>query len=174
MTRFDTTTDGMPPPDVASPRVGSTPPPRAPEPDAELLTEHFKERFAHARKLVAELIEYATHFVTAKADGLKLSLQRIVMLAVLGMAAGIAGLAALIYATILLLSGLATALGILFGGRLWLGNIAVGGIVLGTIAVVVYLALGRVDTHALKVTKARYEARKAAQREQFGRDVTHV
>lgn len=124
-----------------------------------------------ALHLLGELREYAGYFVSTKVTGLKSSLRSIVIYAALG----IVGLAVfcglLIAAAVYVLRGAAHGLGMLMGGRLWLGELIVGAVVLLGVAVVIVIGLKRVAGASRKRTVEQYEERQRAQRVQFGHDV---
>src|SRR5262249_40063479 len=88
-----------------------------------------------------ELRAYSTHFVSAKVDGFMVSARQLLVWAVLGVV-GLIGLAGLVVTTIVLfLGGAAGGPGQLFGGRLWLGQLVVGGglLVLLTLSILIGL-----------------------------------
>lgn len=135
------------------------------------LTDALQQRLHTVRQLVSELTDYAKHYLTARLDRLAFSVRRVMFLAVLGMGAAIVGLAALIYATILLMSGVAEALGLIFGNRPWLGSIVTGLLVLGVSGIVTYYVVSSIAGKSRKQVHDRYEALKAQQRQQHGHDV---
>ena len=80
-------------------------------------------------RLLAQLVEFQTsltYFAAAKANGIKWSLSRIVLWAVLGGVSLLVVGAVSVTATVLLVIGLVEGVGILFAHHLWLGNITVG------------------------------------------------
>ena len=94
------------------------------------------------------------------------------MLAVLlGMMAGIAGLAMIVTAVVILLNGIGEGLGWLFGGRMWLGNLVTG---LGMLGLTV-LALVIITHRIVKISRTRtiekYAALRQEQLRQHGHNV---
>ena len=130
------------------------------------------EGLKDAAARLAELKEYATYFVGAKVDGLKLTLRNIALYAVLGIVGGIVGIGLLITAAALLLTGLAGAIGAIFNpDRPWVGGIVVGLLVLvGTFGGVIYL-MKSLTGSSRKRTIEKYENRKRDERHLYGHDV---
>jgi hypothetical protein len=130
------------------------------------------EGFKHAASQVAELREYITYFIGAKVDSLKLTVRNIALYAVLGIVAGVVGLGALITAVVLLLSGLAGAIGAMFKpDRPWAGALIVGFVVVAGTFVAVTLMMKSLTGASRKRTIEKYENRKQDERSKYGRDV---
>jgi len=129
------------------------------------------EALHHLQQQIAELREYLAHFVSAKVDGIVLSVRQIAMWGVLG-AAGLIALAGLIVtALVLLLDGAATGVALLLGGRLWLGQIIVGGVVLALLALGMILGM-RAWQRRWRLQKVQqYDERQLQQRTAFGHNV---
>ena len=132
------------------------------------------DAFTDARARVGELKEYAGLLVAAKLDGLKLTLRNLVLYAVLGLVAAIAGLSILVTASVYLLSGLAGAIGEIFPQpyEWWAGRLIVGALVLGGTVAGVILLMKSLTGSSRKRTIEKYENRKRVERELFGHDVT--
>jgi hypothetical protein len=124
-----------------------------------------------ALKQFRELGEYFSYYVTAKADIVKLSLWAIALRVVLAALAFVTGAALIISASWLVLSGVAQGLGVLFGDRLWAGNMTTGLLVLAALALGVYCAVSKIMKISRERTIQKYEERQALQRKEFGRDV---
>jgi len=119
-----------------------------------------------------ELREYLSYYVTAKTDGVKLSLRNTyhwIVLAVLGFVA-ISGL--IITASWFLLSGTAEGLGVLCGGRLWVGKIIAGFLVLAGLGLGMYYTVVKRKITSQERTVQKYEERQAGEQAQFGRNVS--
>jgi len=119
----------------------------------------------------SELKEYAAYFASAKWDGVKLSLRQVVIHATLGLLVGCVAGAILVMSVVLLLDGIAGGLGVLFGGRPWLGNLVVGAVLLGLLAGGMMLGMKRVASKSKQKTVEKYESRKRRQRNEYGHDV---
>jgi uncharacterized membrane protein len=120
---------------------------------------------------VAELLHYVAYLLSAKLDQIKLSIQTLILYAVLGVLAVVAAATVLIVSVVLLFTGIAHGLGSAMGGRDWLGDLIVSLIVLGGIAISLSFLLTKFKTASRRRTIGKYEDRRRQQREQFGRDV---
>src|ERR1700679_2100928 len=87
--------------------------------------------FADAMARLAQIREYISYYLAIKADALRLSLRSAVFYAVLGLMGLLAGGAAIVGAVALLLLGAAHGIGVMLGGRIWLGDLIVGIVILG-------------------------------------------
>jgi membrane protein implicated in regulation of membrane protease activity len=129
------------------------------------------EALQRLQQQIAELREYLAHFVSAKVDGIVLSVRQMVMWGVLGVA-GLLCLAGLVItAVVLLLDGAATGIALLLGGRLWLGQMIVGGVVLAllTFGMILGMRTWQRRWHQQKVQQ--YDERQLQQRVTFGHSV---
>jgi hypothetical protein len=131
------------------------------------------DAFKSAGARFVELREYVGYFVSAKVDGIKLTFRNIALYAVLGLVAGVVGLGLLVTAAVLLLTGLAGAIGAIFEpDKPWLGALIVGFVVLVGVFVGVWLVMKKVTGASHRATVQRYENRKRDERGQFeGHDV---
>src|SRR5205085_7593247 len=98
-------------------------------------------RDASAR--LGELKEYVSLLIAAKVDGLKLTLRKLVLYAILGIVGGTIGAAMLVTAAVYVLSGIAGAIGALFPDRYgwWAGRLIVGVLVVGATLIGVMLLM---------------------------------
>jgi len=118
-----------------------------------------------------ELQAYFTHFVHAKIDGFLLSARQLALWAVLGIIGLIALVGLIITAIVLLLSGAASGLGLLFGGHLWAGQMVIGMTTLILLTVSVFVAM-RAWQHRSRQQKVQhYDERQLQQRAAFGHSV---
>ena len=124
-----------------------------------------------ANRQVGEIAEYVSYYLSAKWDGVKLSLKNVGIFAVLGVVGLIAGAALVITAVVQVCSGIAQGLAVLFGGRLWLGNLVTGILLLGLVAAGAYFGLSSLMGKSRKATVNKYELRKKHERNRFGHDV---
>jgi hypothetical protein len=135
------------------------------------------DAFREAMAKVGEIKEYASYFVTAKVDGVKASVRNVVVYAALGVVGLLVGGAILATAAVLLLTGLAGAINMLFAGTAhperwqWVGALVVSLLVLGGTVAGVMIGLKKVTGGGRRNTVKKYETRQRVQREQFGRDV---
>jgi hypothetical protein len=120
---------------------------------------------------LAELKAYATYYLSAKVDGYKATAKKIAGLIVLGVVGLLIGAGILFAAAFLLLGGIAHALGTLFGGRMWLGEIIVGLLVLGGVGLTTWIMLKKFTEGSRKQTEQKYEGKRIQQRVELGRDV---
>jgi hypothetical protein len=139
--------------------------------DESPATEPPPDPFAPLLVHLAELREYAGVYCAARIDQWWIKAQGLAFNAAAGLIGALFGMTALIVAAALLVNGLATGIGILCGGNIWLGQIIVG-------ALFMLLAVGSVGMagryvrgmqHRRVVNK--YESRKRRERATFGTDV---
>lgn len=133
----------------------------------------FKDLGSH----FGELKEYAAYYLSAKTDGIKSSVRNLVLYAVLGVVGLIAGGAAVVTATVLLLTGIAGAISAIFRSdytmpdRTWIGEITVGLLILGGIGLGTMLFMKKFTAASRERTVKKYESRQQHQRMQYGHDV---
>ena len=130
-----------------------------------------EEALRRVLQQLEELRAYSTHFVSAKVDGLRLSARQLVVWAVLGIVGLIALAGLVVTAIVLCLGGAASGLGILFGERLWLGQLVVGGglLLLLTLSILIGVRTWQHRSRQQKVQQ--YDERQLQQRTAFGRSV---
>jgi hypothetical protein len=145
-----------------------------PSPGDRSPADAFKELGSH----LGELKEYATYYVAAKADGMKASVRNAGLYAVLGIMGLMIGGATVVTATVLLLTGIAHAIGQIFRydplvppDRTWIGEITVGLVILLAIGVGAMLFMKKFTAASRERTVKKYESRQQQQRVQYGHDV---
>jgi hypothetical protein len=120
---------------------------------------------------LAEVQEYFNNYVSAQKDALIAAGRRALLIAVAAVLALVLAMAAVGAATVLLLEGLAHAIADSAGGRIWIGEIAIGaGLVLVIAAALACVAVFWLRK-TTKATKRQYERRHQEQRARFGYDV---
>jgi hypothetical protein len=131
------------------------------------------EALKQASARLGELKEYASLLIAAKVDGLKLTLRKIVLYAILVVVGAVIGAALLVTAAVYVLSGLAGAIGALFPDRYgwWAGRLIVGVLVVGGSVAGVWLLMKSLTGSSRKRTIEKYENRKREQRNLYGSDV---
>lgn len=143
-------------------RASTAPGEREPSPE---------EAFRRLLQQLEELQAYASHFVSAKVDGLMLSARQLLVWAVLGIV-GLLALAGLVVTAIVLcLGGAAGGLGSLFGGRLWLGQLVVGGGLLILLTLGILIGVRTWQRRARQQKVQQYDERQRQQRIAFGHSV---
>lgn len=118
-----------------------------------------------------ELHEYLSYYVTAKTDGVKLSLRNASLWMVLALLGSIAVAGLVVTANWFVLSGAAEGLGVLCGGRLWAGKIIAGLMALTVLGLFLYCTAARGRAASRERTVQKYEKRQAEQHAEFGRNV---
>jgi len=130
--------------------------------------EPFKEAASH----IAALKEFASYYVGAKLDGIKVSLRNVGVYAALGILGLIAGSAVITTAVVLLLVGLALGIGKMFDpDQPWVGAVVVGLLVLGGLAGGIVFGMKWLTNTSRKKLVQKYENRQRDQRINFGEDV---
>jgi hypothetical protein len=136
--------------------------------DGHSPAEAFKKVGTH----IAELKEFASYYVGAKLDGIKVTVRNVGIYAALGVVGLIAASAVISTAVVLLLTGLAFAIGALFEpDRPWVGAIVVGLLVLGGLAGGIIFGMKKLTNTFRKQLVQKYENRQRDQRINFGEDV---
>ena len=118
-----------------------------------------------------ELIEFGSYYLTAQIDRLKLTAINVAMFAVLGAVVAFVGVAVVLTAGVLLVLGVAGALGALCGGHEWIGQLITAALILGTILIAVLVGFKAVLSSSKKKVVETYEQRKSRQRVDLGTDV---
>ena len=137
--------------DAASPAGGRL----SEDTDAPAPEGTVREAMARLRELQA----YAQHYLAARIDLVKLSVRNAVLWTVLGCIALCIASTVLLTAAVLLVIGLAQAIAALCGGRMWAGNLIVGGFILLATAAGALIAIRAVMSSSRKRTVKRYERR---------------
>lgn len=119
---------------------------------------------------LAELREYLGLYCATRIDQWRITARGVVLKAAFGVIGALFGITAAIVAVALLVNGLATGIGLLCGGQIWLGQVIVGALMIlttfgGLLFVMRYL---RIIEHRRVVDK--YETRKRRERAAFGTD----
>jgi hypothetical protein len=130
------------------------------------------EAFERLLKQIAELREYVTYFVSAKTDSIKLSVQQISMWVVLGLVGVIAICSLVATIVVLLLTGVAEGLTVLFNGRVWLGNIVASLLTVAILGLGSFIWVRRWRKSSQMRTVQRYEQQQREQQAAFGRSVS--
>lgn len=128
-------------------------------------TDSVREAFAK----LAELHAYAREYLDAKSDQFRLRIRHAILLGSVLVLVLLAVAASLTVAVVLVFAGLAEAVAALLGGRMWAGNLIVGG---GMLALVIFATAFGLKTFRKgnkQATVAKYELTRRQQRERFGR-----
>ena len=120
---------------------------------------------------VREIVAFASHYLAAQLDRIKLTAINIAMFVVLGLIGAIVGLAVVFTAAALLVTGVAGAISALLGGRTWAGDLITAVLILGTLVIGTVVAFKVVAKRSRKGLVAAYDQRKHEQRETLGTDV---
>ena len=129
------------------------------------------EQFKFAMNRLAELKEYALYFVSAKLDGIKLSLRNAVIYAGLGIIGALAGGAVIAVAAALLVIGAAHGIGAALGGNAWLGDLIIGVLILAVVGIGAVMAVKWLTNSFHQQLVNKYRARQQEQRRTYGHDV---
>jgi hypothetical protein len=120
---------------------------------------------------LSELGEYVSYFISAKLDGIKVSLRNVGIMAGLGVVGLIAGGAFLATLMVLLLRGIAYGLGDLLWDKWWLGELITAVLFLGAIGAGVMIGMKKLTKSSRERTAKKYAARQQTERVKFGTDV---
>jgi len=123
-------------------------------------------------KQFRQLAEFFSYYVSAKIDGVKLSLRTAVLGVVLAALAFVAVSGLIIAASCYVLSGLADGLSVLFSDRAWVGEIMAGLLLLVGLGIGLILTFANRRKASLKRRTQKYENRRVRQHADFGCDVS--
>jgi len=127
---------------------------------------------ADAVARLREVKEYATYFISAKWDAIKILLRNVTIFAALGLLGMVIGATVLVMAVVLFLWGAAAGLGMLFPDRYWwLGPLLLGFLILGGTVAGVFVGMKILTNASRKRTIKKYESRQRQQRADYGHDV---
>ena len=129
------------------------------------------EAFKEVGNRISEVKEFASYYVGAKLDGIKVTVRNVGIYAALGIVGLIAGGTIISTAAVLLLVGLAWGLGDLLWDKLWLGALIVGLLVLGGLAGGIIVFMKKLTNTSRKRVVEKYENRQRDQRIFYGEDV---
>jgi hypothetical protein len=119
---------------------------------------------------LTELLEYGSHFVTARADRLRLAIRKAVLWSVAGLLGAIALVTLIVVSVAHLMSGLAQGLGSALDAP-WAGSVIVGGAMIVLLGLVIWRVARSILVRSRKRTVSKYEQRKDRQRDRFGHTV---
>jgi hypothetical protein len=136
----------------------------------EVKTEHGIDPLAPLKKHAAELAEFVQLYLSVQSDSIRNTVRTIGLYAALGLVGGILLIALIAKATTMLLAGAAAGLGVLFGDRLWAGELTVAGVVLALIAITVYVMMNKITNTSRQKAARKYEQRRESERAKFGVD----
>jgi hypothetical protein len=125
----------------------------------------------HLGQRLSELAEYVSYFISAKTDGIKLTLRNVAIYAALGIVGLIAAGAMVVSAVVLVCWGIALGLSALFGHHLWAGYLVTGVLILALIGGGTWIGLKKFTGSSRERLVKKYAARQHEQRSKFGRDV---
>ena len=121
---------------------------------------------------LSELGEYVSYFIGAKVDGIKITLRNVGIMAGLGVIGLIAAGGFIVTLVVLLLRGIAGAIGAMFNpDRLWAGELITSVLFLTLLGVGVMIGLKMLTKSSRERTAKKYAARQQQERVKFGTDV---
>jgi uncharacterized membrane protein len=129
------------------------------------------EALRRLQQQIGELQAYMAHFVSAKVDGILLSVRQVAIWIVLGVVGLMALAGLLVTALVLLLNGAAAGLGLLFDEQLWLGQMIVGVAVLTLLALGMFIGVRAWQNRSRQQKVQQYDERQLQQRTTYGHSV---
>lgn len=128
--------------------------------------------FAILGRLLGEGSSYFRYYIRVLLARLQLTLATVLLFAALGAAAGLAGLAIVVTAGVLLVCGIARLLAYALGGHIWAGDILTGVIILVGVIGGTYIGV-KFATRGLRAGfKSALDEMRSHQRETYGTDVS--
>lgn len=129
------------------------------------------EAFGDLVARLGELADYARYYVAVRWGAIKLKIRNVALFAALGLLGAVIGATALVTATVLLSLGIARGLALLMGGRLWLGYLVFGLLVMILLGAGAWWGMRWLSDKSRHQTFRTFETMKRKQREQYGHDV---
>jgi hypothetical protein len=114
---------------------------------------------------------YVSYYLAIRTESLKVKIRQAALMAAMGLLGLLAGAGLVIYAVVLLLSGIAEGLTVLFGNRAWAGDLLTGGLFLAIVFGGMYAGMRIWTKISWRKTEEKYERRRNQQRADLGRDV---
>lgn len=118
-----------------------------------------------------ELAEYASYYAAVQADRMRVAAQKTAWRIAMGACLGLVGVAAVATAAILVVVGLAGAVGQLFRDAPWAGQLIVGAVLLLIVAAAFGILRTRAAGRMRKGMLEKYAKRQRQQLAKFGRNV---
>ena len=122
-------------------------------------------------KQIAELREYLAHYLSTRADALRVHVRSAAVSALLALTAGFMLLVAVATAVVLLVVGLADGLTEFLGERPWAGKLAAGGVILGLASILMWWGKSNWDRVSTRELREKYARRRKRQRDRLRSDV---
>ena len=147
---------------------GSTAPPFTAPPFESVASA--KEAFSVAGDRFRELKSHLSYAAEVKIDQVKAAVRSALIFTLLGIVAAIAAAGLVVTAVVLLCIGIASAITALTHS-VWIGDIAAAILILGAVALTVYIGINRLTKASYANLVKKYESRRRAQKSEFGHDV---
>jgi hypothetical protein len=141
--------------------------PTAEQPSNGAYSEQQSISQASLVRQVAEVHEYLIHYLEARKDKAKLAARRLLVIAGIVSALAIAWMATTLYAIQMLLTGFSEGVGTMLGVRRWLGQLVVGGGVLGCLLIATCVGIVWWNYVSRLRMIEKYERRHKVQRSRF-------
>lgn len=123
-------------------------------------------------RTLAEILEYASCWVSLETDALRARVRKVVQTLVLGVVCGLVGATLAIVSVVMVMTGLARAASAVLGVGPGAGELIVGSAALVLIGIGLF-TIGRLSSRrAMRATVERYAKRRDQQRRRFGHDIT--
>jgi hypothetical protein len=129
------------------------------------------EAFTFLRERFEQLVDYASYYLAARRDALKIAATRGILLAVGGILALVILAAVIATSAVLICVGISDGLSVLFGHQ-WIGELLTGLLIITVIAGSALIVMKVISGRSLRMTVEKYEKLRRLQRERYGRDVT--
>jgi hypothetical protein len=143
---------------------------RPPFTDGDAAPSSPGDAFAAAAARLAEIKDYASYYLAAKLDSYKSSAKSLVLYAVLGLLAAVAGTAVLATAGVLTVRGIAEGLTLLFGYA-WIADLVTGVVLLAAILGTAYFLVARILGKSRSATVKKYQDLQRQQLAKHGHNV---
>jgi hypothetical protein len=120
---------------------------------------------------LAQIRAFASHYLQARIDAVRLSIRQLIVWAALGMVGLVVLSAVMVMMVVFLFQGIAGGFGALFDGRVWLGDLVTMGIFVLVLTGGISWALGAFRRASRQRTVEKYESRQSQERIEYGADI---
>jgi hypothetical protein len=111
------------------------------------------------------ILGYLAHYLAARTDAVIVKIRQAILWMMVATLVLFAAATAAITGVVLVFSGIADAMAVVFGGRAWAGNLTTGFLMLTLIALMIYVGMNSLLKYSYRQLKQNYDRRRKAERD---------